>query len=287
MKKLGEKISSFYKDSFVNKTIIFVLLTWIILAIIFGIYDLEISKQFVNKDYFLSKIVASFGEFPALFLILICSWIMASQIKFKNKLIDFGFFSISFGIGAAIILYLTAIIIYATNLSVETFNKYTTIYWILISISNLLMMYLFRTKLKDFSKRNYKIARLTTILSIVSFFIVQLLKEIWGRVRFNDLMQNFSDFTVWYLPQGITGGHSFPSGHAMFGWLFLPAILFFINKKEIQKYIIISFAIILGILVAVGRFIGGYHYASDVLFSSGIVLTLFLIFYKKYFMGKK
>ena len=97
-----------------------------------------------------------------------------------------------------------------------------------------------------------------------------------------DLATGFTDFTAWYLPQGLTGAHSFPSGHTMFGWMLLPLVLFTSTKEKWKKTILITLIIFWGLFVAITRVYSGFHYASDVLFSTGFTIILFLILYKKY-----
>ncbi len=70
---------------------------------------------------------------------------------------------------------------------------------------------------------------------------IQGVKYFWGRVRFRELDAAFSQFTPWYLPQGITGSDSFPSGHAAMGWMLLALLILLANKKQWMKYSAISY----------------------------------------------
>jgi len=47
-----------------NGLVVFLVLVWIIFAIIFGIYDLEISKQIVNQNSSWAKFLENYGMIP-------------------------------------------------------------------------------------------------------------------------------------------------------------------------------------------------------------------------------
>ncbi|PIN77692.1 hypothetical protein COV15_01570, partial [Candidatus Woesearchaeota archaeon CG10_big_fil_rev_8_21_14_0_10_34_12] len=66
----------------------------------------------------------------------------------------------------------------------------------------------------------------------------------------------------------------------------IPLFILFLNKNKIKKWIILSLTIIFGLFVSYERVVFGAHYASDVLFSSGIVIITFLILYRKNFPKK-
>ena len=120
------------------------------------------------------------------------------------------------------------------------------------------------------------------LLVIFLGLIVDIMKFSWGRVRFNDLSSD-AEFTEWYIINGNGLDHnhqSFPSGHTAAAWSFLP-FLFLLKEREIKKrnkFAISIFVISFGLFAAISRVLAGEHYASDVLFSTGIasVITIFL-----------
>ena len=107
---------------------------------------------------------------------------------------------------------------------------------------------------------------------------IQVVKHLWGRVRFRELDAAFSQFTPWYLPQGITGFDSFPSGHAAMGWILLALLILLANKKQWVKYSAIVIIFLWGVILALSRVVIGAHYASDVLFGSFFIIITFLLF---------
>ncbi|MEJ2105026.1 MAG: phosphatase PAP2 family protein, partial [Ignavibacteriaceae bacterium] len=82
---------------------------------------------------------------------------------------------------------------------------------------------------------------------------IQLVKIIWGRVRFRDLDALYSQFTSWYLPQGITGFDSFPSGHAAMGWMVLPVFILLSKKTNLTKYSVLALIIIWAVVLSLSR----------------------------------
>ena len=108
---------------------------------------------------------------------------------------------------------------------------------------------------------------------------VQPIKIFWGRIRFRDLAENYSDFSAWYFPQGITGNQSFPSGHAAMGFMMIALFVFFADKAFYKRIIIKGLIISWALAVCASRVIIGAHFASDVLFGafSMIISYLFIM----------
>ena len=108
-------------------------------------------------------------------------------------------------------------------------------------------------------------------------FLVQIVKKLWGRVRFDDLEEGASQFTPWYLPQGINDHHSFPSGHSAMGIMACFLVLYFPSHLRVVAFLpLFAWAI----AVAASRVILGAHYASDVIFSLSVGLGLLLFFHR-------
>jgi membrane-associated phospholipid phosphatase len=117
--------------------------------------------------------------------------------------------------------------------------------------------------------------RVTTFTLLVgNLILIQGLKQLWGRVRFRDLT-DATEFTAWYLPQGLTGESSFPSGHTGMGWLLLPLILLLPEDKRKARVWVGVLVSAFAIAVALSRVKIGAHYLSDVLFASAIEIGVF------------
>lgn len=121
-------------------------------------------------------------------------------------------------------------------------------------------------------------ARAVTLLAVIHpILIVQLLKALWGRVRFRHLATDFSDFTAWFAPQGVTGNESFPSGHAAMGWMLLPVafwVAWRLRGRPATRRIVWAVTVAFGVAVAASRVVVGAHYLSDVAFSTAVAWAL-------------
>ncbi len=130
--------------------------------------------------------------------------------------------------------------------------------------------------LKQFSK-------ISVLLGVCGYLcLIQPIKLLWGRVRFRDLDTLYSNFTPWFLPNGINGNQSFPSGHAAMAWMILPLFLLVVNKSNNIKISLLILIVSWGLAVSLSRVVMGAHYVSDVLFGSFIIIVVFLIITKSY-----
>ncbi len=107
--------------------------------------------------------------------------------------------------------------------------------------------------------------------------IIQPLKIFWGRIRFRDLAENYSNFTAWYIPNGITGNQSFPSGHAAMGFILMALFIFIMDKSFFKRIFFNAIIISYAIAVCISRIIVGAHYTSDVLFGAMIMIISYLL----------
>ncbi len=259
--------------------IYWMIISWGILAIIFGLFDLQISINLVDPQSRWARWIADYGEVPGAFLI-ISSLLILNRLRIplspnRERIISI--------VGSAIVSIL--IIRYSIPLAnkYDLFRDYAILWLTLLY----LLIYLLQDRLKHIDETHFQgfkdISLIIVSLAILSPLIsVQPLKLFWGRLRFRDLAPDHSNFTPWYLPQGITGHASFPSGHTAMGWMILPVFLLVQNKSRKIKLLVGSGIISWGVLVALGRIVIGAHYATDVLFATGIALVSFLLLYKRF-----
>jgi len=256
--------------------IILLLLVWIILAVIFGGNDLEISKNIVNQNSGWAKFLENYGMIPGLFIILSGIYIYYSFIKIKSDVWSYIQKVVFFLVSSGLIIHLFDQLLgsIATN---------HLIIFVIISFSiSIIIFIVLHLKNQVQSAIAIRFAKVVVAVAFFGYVIcIQGVKYFWGRVRFRELDAAFSQFTPWYLPQGITGSDSFPSGHAAMGWMLLPLLIFLMNKKECIKNL--SFVLIFtwAVVLALSRVIIGAHYASDVLFGSFFVIIIFILILKK------
>ena len=257
------------KFSRINLLLIYLIVVWIILAVIFGIFDLQISIAVVDENSIWGNFGADYGEVPGygLIAIALATYIggYISNIKLQKILAAIGI-----GVGVIyLILGLADSDVTDTSLGVT----------LILSLA----IYIIITWNKDW-KDYRKISGLISILAVLNpLLLVQLIKLFWGRVRFRDLLPpGYIDFTPWFFPQGITGNYSFPSGHTAMSFMLIPLLVSIKNRKikDPAKFIVYILIIGWGFFVALSRIAVGAHYASDTLFASGFASIITILFYK-------
>lgn len=110
-------------------------------------------------------------------------------------------------------------------------------------------------------------------MSVAQYAVIHILKPIWQRARFDEMLAggSFADFTVWYrLPGG--GGSSFPSGHTGSAGvlLALAAICCICGGSRAAQAGWLCGGYLLAGAVAFGRLLIGRHFLSDTLMALAI-----------------
>ena len=256
--------------SMVSKLTLLVLVSWIILAIIFGIYDLNISRAVVDETSAWGNFGADYGELPGWALIGIAlATFFGGYIK-NLKLQK---------IPALIIIVIGMLFIIFDS------DFYTGFSFIIPMI-----IYTIITWNKDW--KNYRtLACIISLLAVINpLLFVQIVKILCGRIRFRDLDLEFTNFTPWFLPPGLSSdGRSFPSGHTAMGWMLLPLLIVVKDRKIKDPYRIVVTVLVIGwgLFVGLSRIVIGAHYASDVLFSTGMAAIVTILLYKKSYLKRK
>ncbi|HEY6625483.1 MAG TPA: phosphatase PAP2 family protein [Ignavibacteriaceae bacterium] len=244
--------------------IILLLLVWIILAVIFGGNDLEISKYIVNQNSGWAKFLQNYGMIPGLLVILSGIFIYYSFIKSKSDVWSYTQKVVFFLVSSGLIFHLLDQLLGS------------------IATNHLIIFIVLHLKNQVESIIAIRYAKVVVAVALFGYVIcIQGIKYFWGRFRFRELDAAFSQFTPWYLPQGITGSDSFPSGHAAMGWILLTLLILLSNKKEWVKNLVFIIIFIWGVILASSRVVIGAHYASDVLFGSFFIIITFVYFSKK------
>ena len=253
-----------------NKLLFGIIGLWTFLAILFGLLDLEISKSAIIYRYSLwSELGDGFGDKVGEPLLILAITILIgsifNDIKMQRK------------IGFVMILYACA----SLEFSVLTDHKSA------ILISGMMIIFLMTFFLLSYDKywKQYVPIAISLILLIIILDITVIRTKImWGRIRFTHLKSD-TEFTEWYIINGNgndNSSQSFPSGHTTIAWSFLP-LLFLVRDKKIKKIakmLLITSVIGFGLFIAISRVLRGAHYASDVLFSTGIAAILTILLYK-------
>lgn len=97
-------------------------------------------------------------------------------------------------------------------------------------------------------------------------------KDHWGRPRPREVKQ--FDGTETHIKPWVKGegkGKSFPCGHASMGFLISIPFLFLRKRYKTWAWVFFIFGTLYGLLIGYARMIAGGHFASDVLWSAGMV----------------
>lgn len=257
-----------------NKTSIIISYSAVaVLLIVATFFDLEINHALYNSQSIFAIIFDYVGEMPIYLGLPFCFGIIFAYYKHKTKPLHI---MISF---ACVIITTASMYIF-----IDRFFTLPLIALIIITLSlSALTLYLMTKINPKLLERLYKFACFAALVLISSLLLNQVVKFIWGRFRYRDLYKadNFMRFTPWYLPQGINGNESFPSGHtnsATTTLLILTLLKQFNTSKKSQiiaKVLVITFII----CTAFSRIIYGAHYLSDVVVGFALCYGVYLVTY--------
>ena len=246
-------------------------------VILFGIYDLDISKQIANQNSIWAKFLENYGMIPGIIIILSGIFIYYSYISIKT---DFWSYV------QKVIFYLVSsgLIYYSVEILLRSIVAENLFVFLIISLFIGIIIFIiihFIGPIENQTLMRY--SKVVVGMALFGYVIgIQITKFFWGRVRFRELDTAFSQFTPWYLPQGITGFDSFPSGHAAMGWMLLALLVLFDNYKAWIKNFVLILIIIWAVFLAYSRVVIGAHFSSDVLFGSFFIIISFIYFKNKF-----
>jgi len=265
LKKISNKATAYY-----------LIIVWVIAAFLLESSDLWISINLYNPNAAWAIFLQKYGEIPGLLVVFAGIHIYIVTLKASSNIKTILFNGFLLTTGSLITLYIFWLIPLALSNSTAVFNENRIYFFLSAIILNILISLLFRKRYR-FSKKSILFSR----ISFKSFFygyllIATPLKIFWGRIRFRDLAENYSDFTPWYWPNGITGNQSFPSGHAAMSFMMIVLFIFFMDKPFYKRNILKGLVISWGLAVCASRVVMGAHFTSDVLFGAMILIVTYL-----------
>ncbi len=260
-----------------NKTIAYYLiLIWVIAAFLLESSDLWISINLYNPNSAWAIFLEKYGEIPGLLVALTGIHIYIVTLKASSNIKTILFNGFLLTTGSLITIYIFWLLSMALSNSSILFTENRNYFFLSAIILNILISLLFRKRYK-FSKKSILFSRISFKMFFYgNILFVSLLKIFWGRIRFRDLTGYYSDFTPWYFPQGITGSQSFPSGHAVMGFMMIALFVFFADKPFYKRIIIKGLIISWALTVCASRILIGAHFTSDVLFGAMIMIITYL-----------
>ncbi|MFC2166275.1 hypothetical protein ACFLT2_14920, partial [Acidobacteriota bacterium] len=195
-----------WNESWAKKLILPITLAWFGLAVFFAFFDLKISIHFVNAESFWALFVRKFGEIPGLTIVIIAMFIMNTSRKNRKSIKSILLTVVLLLLIALTSYYIVVLLVYHISGSEDFFVKFGTHLWVVFgSMAILIQIILYRINPK-ISDRIEKFSWITFWSALLNYVLfVQVGKALWGRVRFFDLDALYSEFTPWYLPQGVNG----------------------------------------------------------------------------------
>ncbi|TFF95006.1 MAG: phosphatase PAP2 family protein [Promethearchaeota archaeon] len=268
---LKEKV----KNDILIQALILIIIAWAVLALIVGFTDLQISKAVVDPDSGWGNFGADYGEAPGYGLIAIgIAILIAYGMSKKGK-------DLKQQKLPAVIIGIIGIIVMIVGIIIDSHSTTTVGGGIGIALLGFSAL----TWNKDWAQY-HTIASVIVLLAIIHpLLFVQVVKLTWGRVRPRDVLAGEGSFTPWYVINGYTGNQSFPSGHTAMGWMLLPLLITVRDREWKDPVKIITWICIIGwgLFVGLSRIVVGAHYASDVLFSTGMASVVTILLYKKFY----
>ncbi len=265
MKKISNKTTAYY-----------FILIWIIAAFLLESSDLWISINLYNPNAVWAILLQKYGEIPGLIVVLIGVHIYIVTLKVSSNIKTILFTGFLLTTGSLITIYILAAISLALNDSWEYFNSNRNYFFLAAILINILISLLFRKRYK-FSKKSILFSRISFRTFFYGYLLIATpLKIFWGRIRFRDLAENYSNFSAWYVPNGITGNQSFPSGHASMSFIMMVLFVLFMDQAFYKRIILKGLIISWGLAVSISRVVIGAHFTSDVLFGAMIIIVTYL-----------
>ncbi|MBH5318425.1 phosphatase PAP2 family protein [Paenibacillus sp. GSMTC-2017] len=253
------------------------IILWAALMLVFSFADLPVSKAVYNENNSsFGQFFEKFGAFPAYIVLFISGNILFSTAKHRI-IVE----KILFRIVGGITTVIGGITVSFRSLfgSWELANSETLIISMFITlVVTVVVQWLLRFVPIHTLKAYNRAAWAGIIIIFAEMTIVNVLKIYWGRMRFRNMEGDYTQFTNWFLPQGLQLNgvtsetyKSFPSAHSANGWTMIVWMLYmpFVNKWRTTMLLI---AIVWGALTSYSRIVMGDHFATDVLFGAFITI---------------
>ncbi len=269
---------------------------WIVLGVaLLGLFsgtfaDVQISQAFSSPDSPFGHFFATAAMAPIFVLFPI-----AAGLLFGALLVQFGELRV---VGRILSAALEGFGVFVTFVTIKGFSGSRHLHGLPFESLVILVIcaFLLAAALGAYASRGYPrqvlAAALIGVVAVCgSRYLLDALKNIWGRQRFWTMDNIQAQFTAWYLPQFPSPERmadmgdkikSFPSGHSLGTisvlWLSLfPSFLGVCQKrKAIWTNGITAFALCFWLLTVVSRVILGEHFLSDVSVSGLVFLVIFL-----------
>ena len=258
------------------------LVLYIALMIVFTFFDYQITSALYNPKTGFGIFLEATGPMFMPFFIIYSTIGLALNLKFstKSKTI-FSYIGLGF------------LFIYGTFMGVMThLHSYapwmfvpSIVIYLLFTVLCVYLNKLVKQKYQKLLPKHVKILFIMLITSSVSLLGVDIIKCLFGRIRYIDLV-NANQFKPWFYINNFLFNSSFPSGHtarATTAICFSLIPLYFSKTK--LSCIVLLITILFGIATGISRLFEGMHYPTDIITGFAFVFLSFYI--SKYYLLDK
>jgi membrane-associated phospholipid phosphatase len=274
----------------------FIWISVAVLVVLLGILavgnlDYTFSKAIINEHSIWAGFFNMFGEFPAMFGMLVGTAILfggrKKDVKWRNVL--------GWILSAPLMLiFSVAVAIMPINYYFEHVEGGIPMLWnliaVLLAVGLFILTLIIVKKVGNEKMRELrKVGLVLIILVLAEMILVNVIKVLWARPRMRSI-DSVDEFVHWYKINGPTGDNelkSFPSGHTANGFIMLAYTMFLPYLKKIKKNWFMIFVIAWGTAVAFSRVVLGAHFLSDVLVGGYITILSFFIIHSIVFKKER
>lgn len=259
-----------------------VLAVCLVLLTIFSFADLPLTLTIYNPNSIFGRIFQTIGELPNHLMGAFCGAVLifsSNLVKGVKRIVQiiFGFLALLSGA------------FMGSSMTLNYAQVKSTIGIIIIFTFIVIAAFLVVCRIpKDKREKTNRLAMMGAVYFFTMLILLNLIKFLWGRMRFQFMTNPALEFTPWYIPNGLAAGNtymSFPSGHAAqaTAMLFLSVLPFAFAELQRKTTMFKTIAYIWVALVAFSRVLMGAHFATDVIF--GFLMSWLLFqFWKGVFL---
>ncbi|WP_239255307.1 phosphatase PAP2 family protein [Listeria ilorinensis] len=265
---------------FSRKQYIWIVISCFVALILFSFIDLPVSKAIANPDPTarpFCQFMYIFGEMASSVFLVVGSAIFFRAAKYKSHPLV-RVWNIFFTILTFLLALFMAVMMITFRIERLPDPTLATIIILFVLVATWILCDRFWLLKQDQTAilRLERVAYLLIVYSILLNMVINVIKPIWGRVRFRDLLSDYSNFSPWYLIQGVAGAASFPSGHAANAISAIGLALYVDPSKPGRVKKVFYFGVIWGLTVAISRVFFGAHYLSDITMGMFISISLYV-----------
>ena len=257
----------------------------VVLLAIFSFTDLAISMAIFNIESGYGKFFEAWGELPG---VLVAVFSLAALIITRDKTVKWKSVLSILGFGVLLLLF-SMMGAFMPSMYLKLPMPVTVV----LAVCFIALSLFLASRVAPAQRAALRKAACIGLLTFVcAIFIINIIKNIWGRPRFRSMTDPAAQFIAWYLPQWGAAGEefrSFPSGHTANSCviIWLTTLPLFIPALRGKQKLLLAVSALWIVMVAVSRVIMGAHFASDVTVGAAVTLASYFLLSKAFLKEKK